>query len=224
MRLQFWRDTTETIFRGDTPPDHPVARALAKLVDECHPPMAEFDAVLTARAQDLGQAPFEQWSDLDAYIDSVTGAVTRLAVYICAPDMEMTKQKQTAIGIVSRAWGYVGLLRALPDWMANGRTFYPATLRENLGISGRVSSGQQDEAFFAFAAHAVLDRALGAQRAIARYEKVFPKVVFPAVGHASLAPLYLRREAERSLGRAPKTPSLLRRQWKLVLASASGTL
>jgi phytoene/squalene synthetase len=116
------------------------------------------------------------------------------------------------------------LLRALPDWVANGRTFYPASLRGNLGITGRVSSGQQDDAFFAFAAHAVLDRAAGAQKAVARYEKVFPKEVFPAVGCASLASLYLRNEAERSLGREPKAPSLLRRQWKLVMAAGTGAL
>ncbi len=224
LRLQWWRDATEAIFNGGTVPDHPVALGLAKLVAECHPPLEDFDALLTARAHDLSPAPFEQWADLDNYIDGVTGALTRLAVFICAPEMEMTKQKQTALGVVSRAWGYVGLLRALPQWVASGRTFYPATLRDNLGITGRVSSGQQDEAFFAFAAHAVLDRAAGAQRAIARYEKVFPKELFPAVGYAALAPLYLRREAERSLGREPKTPSLLRRQWKLVLASGTGTL
>jgi phytoene synthase len=224
IRLQWWRDTVETIFQGGPVPDHPVVRALADVIAEAHLPLDLFDALLTARVYDLNPAPFETWADLDAYIDGSAGALMRLAAIICAPDLATTPQRLGGMQAASRAWGYIQLLRALPNWVERGRTFYPANLRGNLGIDESAARTQKDEAFYAFAAHSVLDRAVGAQKNVARYAQAFPKELFPALGYVALAPLYIRLQSSKELGQTQRPPGLFQRQVKLVFAAARGSL
>jgi phytoene synthase len=224
IRLQWWREATDDVFRGGPVADHPTVRALAELVAQTNLPLDAFDALLTARVSDLSSAPFETWTDLDAYVDATAGGLMRLAALICAPDMAMTPQRVTGLQTAGRAWGLLQLLRTLPEWTARGRTFFPANLRGALGLEAMSARGQEEEAQHAFAAHAVLDRAAGVQRQIARYAPTLPKEIFPAVGYVALAPLYLRIQFGKELGRTLNTPSLFARQWKLVFAAASGKL
>ena len=224
LRLQWWRDTVEAIFRGGSVPDHPVSRALAEVIGEAHLPLELFDALLTARVLDFSAAPFETWSDLDAYIDGATGALMRMAAIVCAPEIPLNTVRTAGLQTASRAWGYLSLLRASNEWTARGRTFYPANLRGSLGIAGKAAPQTKEEAAFAFAAHAVLNRSMGAQNNMQRYAQAFPKEMYPAIGYVALAPLYTRAESHRELGREPKPPSLFKRQWKMVFAASRGAL
>jgi 15-cis-phytoene synthase len=222
IRLQWWREATEDIFRGGPVADHPTARALAELVGEINLPLALFDEMLTARVCDLSAAPFATWTELESYIDGTAGALLRLAALICAPDLVFTPQRQNALQIAGRAWGLIGLLRALPAWTERGRTFFPSNLRGNLGLGQAGKEGEEPSQ--AFAAHAVLDRAVGAQKQFERYAAMLPKEIFPAIGCAALAPLYLRALLQAELGWAMRPPGLFARKVKLVMAAASGRL
>jgi phytoene synthase len=224
IRLQWWRDAVEAVFRGEPGQhDNPTLRALAEAISAAHLPLAPFDALLTARVFDLAPMPFETWGDLDAYVDATVGGVMRLGVQICAPSIEFNPLQMSAIQAASRAWGYAGLVRALPAWIAQQRMFFPRSLRANVGLGDSYVGGEAEEAAIAFAAHAVLDRAIGAQKTIPRYVKALPHEAFPAIGYAALTPLYLRAYGEKEIGKAAlREPSLFMRQLRLVLAAATG--
>jgi phytoene synthase len=218
IRLQWWREAVEEIFRGGPVADHPVVHALAELVREDKLPLELFDALLTARVSDLNAAPFETWADLDAYVDATAGGIIRLASQICAPDLAFTPQRLNAIQLAGRGWGLSGMMRALPAWQARGRSFFPANLRSNL----RLDSDETGEPSQAFAAHAILDRAAGSQKQLDRYSRALPKEMFPAIGYAALTPLYLKVQFGKELGRNFDEPGQFSRKFKLVMASATG--
>ncbi len=220
IRLQWWREAVDEVFRGGPVADHPIVRALADLVREDNLPLAPFDALLTARVSDLNAAPFETWSDLDAYVDATAGGIIRLAAQICAPDLALTPQRSNAIQLAGRAWGLSGMMRALPNWTARGRSFFPANLRSTM----RLDSDESGEPAQAFAAHAILDRAAGSQKQLDRYNAALPKEIFPAIGYAALTPMYLKVQFGKELGRNLPEPSQFSRKLKLVMASATGKL
>ncbi|MGE3302044.1 MAG: phytoene/squalene synthase family protein [Hyphomonadaceae bacterium] len=225
IRLQWWRDALEGVFdRGETA-GHPVLEAIAEAITARALPREAFDALLAARVCDLASAPFETWTDLESYLDATAGCVMRLAAQICVEPAHFTPAFDQALHHAARAWGYMGLLRAAPAWAAQGRTFYPGTLRENLGLGVTLTGAEVEISAVSFAAHAVLDRAIGAQNQIARFRHAIPKEAFPAIGYATLTPLYVRAFEQTELGRQQMAPpSLLRRQWRLVTAGALGAL
>lgn len=220
IRLQWWREAVEEVFRGGPVADHPIVQALADLVRENNLPLAPFDALLTARVSDLSAAPFEAWSDLDAYVDATAGGIIRLAAQICAPDLALSPQRANAIQLAGRAWGLSGMMRALPTWTSRGRSFFPANLRSTM----RLDSDESGEPAQAFAAHAILDRAAGSQKQLDRYNAALPKEIFPAIGYAALTPMYLKVQFGKELGRNLPEPSQFSRKLKLVMASATGKL
>lgn len=220
IRLQWWREAVDDVFRGGPVADHPIVRALADLVREDNLPLEPFDALLTARVSDLSAAPFETWSDLDAYVDATAVGLIRLAAKICAPDLALTPQRANAIQLAGRAWGLSGMMRALPNWTARGRSFFPANLRSTM----RLDADESGEPAQAFAAHAILDRAAGSQKQLDRYNAALPKEIFPAIGYAALTPMYLKVQFGKELGRNLPEPSQFSRKLKLVMASATGKL
>lgn len=222
IRLQWWRDTVDAIFHNGPTPDHPVTRALAELRNQIDLPLEVFDELLTARVSDLSHAPFETWADVDNYIDATDGGLMRLAALFCQPDGAASAQRISALQAAARAWGYLNLLRGLPAWTAQQRTFFPRALRAN--IQRDADPIEIDDAGLAMAAHAALDRAAGAQKNLERFASALGKELFPGVGYAALTPLYMREQSQRELGHIRKPVTLLQRQLKLVGAAASGRI
>lgn len=220
IRLQWWRDRVEAILTGGPTPDHPVTRALAELRAQVELPLDLFDAMLTARVCDLNHAPFETWADVDSYIEAVHGGLMRLAVLICQPGVTLASAQVSAIQAAARAWGYVDLARSLPLWTARQRTFFPRLSRAS-AMPG-LDPTEIDDASLAMAAHATLDRAIGAQKSFERFVSAIDKQWFPAIGYVALTSLYMREQSKRELGHIRKPVSLLQRQFKLVAAAASG--
>ena len=220
IRLQWWRDSVGSIFQGGPIPDHPVTRALAELRNQADLPLNVFDELLTARVSDLSHAPFETWGDVDNYIDATEGGLMRMAALLCQPEATASSQRASALQAAARAWGYVKLLRALPAWTAQQRTFFPRALRANI-VQGS-DPVEIDNAGLAMAAHAVLDRAAGAQKNLERFASALGKDLFPGVGYVALTPMYTREQSQRELGQIRKPVSLLQRQLKLVAAAAVG--
>jgi phytoene synthase len=221
IRLQWWRDTVDTIFHDGPTPDHPAMRALSELRAQAALPLEIFDIMLTARVSDLSRTPFETWADVDNYIDATDGGVMRVAAMLCEPTVKISPQRGAALQAAARAWGYVNLLRrGMAMWTAQQRTFLPRALRATIGLTA--DSLEIDDAGLAVAAHATLDRANGAQKNLERFRTALGKELFPAVGYAALTPLYMREASQEELGRIRKPVSLLQRQLKLVGAAAVG--
>ncbi len=226
MRLQFWRDALEAIYAGQTAPASPIVAALSEAIAEAHLPHARFAAIIEARRHDLEAAPFDSWADLEAYVDATSGALMLLAAQACAPVKPPSDRQIVAVRAAGRAWGYAGLVRALPFWSAQRRTFFPKKLREHVGVNeaSLFSAGPGDHAGAA-AARAVLNRASGAYQDLRRHALWLTKDMFPAIGHISLVPQYVRAVAKApdTLRQNVKT-SLIGRQLRLVGAAATGSL
>jgi len=222
IRLQWWRDAVDAIYAGRPAGavDNEVAAGLADLVAWASLDRAVIDAFIDAREKDLDERPFEQWPEFEAYVDDTAGAVIRLAAKVCAPDLMQTNQHLALLRNAGRVWGYTGLVRALPVWNERRRTFFPQKLLDHVHLSrdALFSGGTLHET--SAACRAVLERAVSAHREVRRLAFGAPKEFFPAFGYVALVPDYMRA-LDRPYDGAAKLP-LLRRQWRLLTASATG--
>ena len=190
IRLQWWRDALDEMAAAGPPRDHPALRELARVYPSA---AAQLSDVAEAHQADFDAAPFATWTDLERYVYRTAGEVMRLAVDVAAPDPE--ERLLELAWPAAHAWGYTGILRAMPFWESRGRSALP---RED---------GARD---------ALIERAAYAFDAARRMGAV-PAPAFPAVGYVALVPGYLR-----ALRGTRGEPALLWRQMKLVLAAAAG--
>lgn len=131
IRLQWWRETVEGLYRGEVR-RHPVAEALAGVAVERGLPEAELQALIDARAADLHDEGPKSFDDLLAYADATGGMLSRLAARVCGVAGE---DGLAAADSVGRAWALTGLLRALGFLAAMRRTPLPEDALREAGIA-----------------------------------------------------------------------------------------
>lgn len=195
IRLAWWREALAEIADGKAPRAHPALEAYAATQRDAQSVRPLWDLMLDARASDLNPAPFETWTDVEAYIDNTAGSVMRMALRACG-DRETIPE---LVAMASRAWGYVGLMRAASVWQAHGRSVLPrggGTIDE---MRGRAK--------------------LSYESAQSRAKEHFAAAGFPAIGYVALVPGYLRALEHKRVERP-----LLARQLTLIAASATGRL
>jgi phytoene synthase len=170
IRLAWWRDALADVHAGNAVPEHPLLKAYAAVAAGL--PGERWTALTQTRAKDFEQAPFANWADAERYVDDTAGAVLTLAAAACARGADEAQAAAPFVRVAAWAWGYLGLVRALPAWSARGRTLLPeAEMRER-----------------ARAAH------LEARKLV----RTLPAHLFPAFGYLALVPAYLR-DAEPAL-------------------------
>ena len=225
IRLQWWRDQIEAMFLGRAPERHPAAAALEEAVQSLRVPQEPFETLLATRLLDFETAPFETWNDVDAYLDGTSGALMRLAASACWPAGPFTDTAKQALTAAGRAWGMMGLIRALPQWTARRRVIFPKRLMERVGLSVDDLFAAKPSHAFVSASAAMKERAASLHKEAQALARSLPAAVFPAVAHVALVPIYLRSLQRRSGesrpdGRAP----LLARQLRIVSAAATGAI
>lgn len=222
MRLQWWRDAVDAIYAGRGVASFPAAEGLAALVRDTSLERAVVDRLIEARGKDLEERPFATWPEFEAYVDATAGAVIQLAAKVCAPDLVQTAQHLALFRNAGRVWGYTGLVRALALWNERGRTFFPQKLLDHVQLTpAELFSGVTSHATSA-ACRAVLERAVACHKEVRRLSWGAPREFFPAFGYVALVNDYMRA-LDRPYDGAAKVP-LLRRQVRLVAASATGAL
>lgn len=226
IRLKWWSDAIAALHEGAPPPAHPAMAPLADAVAAAQLPRAPFDALIQARTLDLEPVPFETWADLEDYLDATAGGLITLAAKLCAPSLALDPALANLLRASGRAWGYIGLVRALPYWTSQRRTFFPKRLREHVGLDeNALFSGAALDHATESAVRGMLDRASGALRDVERLAPSAPKEIFPAIGYVTLTRGYIRAAQTGGDRRvAPMRTSLIARQLKLVGAAATGSL
>ncbi len=116
MRLHWWRETLDGAREGQ-PRSHDVARALAQLFARTKLPHALFDAMMDARTFDFSPEPFTGDAARDAYLDSTSGNLMRLAARVLGVG-EAADELAREAGI---AYGLAGLIRSTRARIACGR-------------------------------------------------------------------------------------------------------
>jgi phytoene/squalene synthetase len=81
IRMQWWRDTVEAIYAGDTP-DHPVAQALAPAIKHGQLPQQPLQSLIDARVRELYADPMPSLNDLEGFLGETNSAIIQMAAQI----------------------------------------------------------------------------------------------------------------------------------------------
>lgn len=129
IRLQWWREAAGRACGGE-PDASPVAAGLKELFARTDTPFGLLDALLDARALDAGAEAFADMAALEAYVDSSSGNVMRIA----ARTLGMGDALDGLARAAGIGFGLTGLLRALPFHAARRKLFLPLDLVAGAGL------------------------------------------------------------------------------------------
>jgi phytoene synthase len=209
IRLEWWRETVEGASKG-VARNHDVARGLTALFAARNPALADFQALIAARAFDSSPDQFADFAALENHVDSTSGAVMRLAARILTGDAAPGLAK--GVREAALAYGMTGLLRALPFHSGRHKLYLPLDLLSALELA--------PEVFFHLAKNdprlqaAMRQVALKARdHFLAARQSPRPGAALAAVLPAALVPVYLRRL------RTGKEVPIHRRQMALLSAA-----
>jgi phytoene synthase len=207
IRLEWWRETAEAAAKGSAR-NHDVARGLVALFADRPVMLADFEALVAARAFDSSADRFADFAALENYVHSTSGAVMRLAAQILDGPPGISETVREA----ALAYGLTGLLRALPFHNERHKLYLPLDLLSALDVT--------PEAFFHLEpgeqrrASAVRQVALKARdHFMAARQAPKPGTALAAILPAALVPVYLRK-----LNTAREVP-IHRRQMALLSAA-----
>ena len=208
LRLKWWYDAVPGIVAG-TPPEHPVAVALAD-AGRRHPLDADdLRAMIEVRAQDLTPAQPADMATLERYAEATSGRLARTALRMtgaagAAPD--------AAVRGVAVAWALIGLVRAIPVHAARGYAYVPKAVCAEAGLDpdalSKVRRGSAPPAGLGAAVGTLRRRAAGHLDAARRVSPSYPRAAAPVFLQAVLCEVYARRLAAR--GDAPSAPVFAR--------------
>ncbi|MBL4801143.1 MAG: squalene/phytoene synthase family protein [Emcibacter sp.] len=139
IRLQWWREAIEGIYQ-DNIQNHDVVLPLATAINEFKLPRDIFMAIIDGRSQDLYDDSPENIAALEDYLHKTAGNIACLAVLILGqkdskePTSELASDLPRRLGV---AWGYVGIIRAIPYHLSLKKNFIPLDLMEKYGIAPR---------------------------------------------------------------------------------------
>lgn len=220
IRLEWWRETIAGLYAGSIR-KHPVAEALAAVVEARELPRADFEAVIEARRADLYDERPKTRALLLDYAEQTGGRLLLLAMHVCGGRDAPALGAARAIG---RGWALTGILRALAFQAEMGRLMLPDDALEAHGITPEtVFRG----GFPAEARPLIADIADQARQALAdgrRHRSVIAPRARPPLLLAILAEDYLNRLAQS--GHDPLKVDFRRgavtRQGKLLFAALRG--
>jgi len=129
MRLQWWRDTLERLYSGDTVA-HAVAAPLGDAIRAISLDRSAFERLIDARETDLEEAPPRSMQALETYAEGTGAPLLALAFQLAgapAADPEAAR-------LAGTAWSLTGLLRAVPFHARQRRLYLPADVLAAHGV------------------------------------------------------------------------------------------
>lgn len=129
MRLQWWRDTLDRLYAGETVA-HEVARPLGAAIAAGGIPRSAFDPAIDAREFDLEKSPPADLEALMAYAQDTAAPILAIALQLAGAATD-TARIAVAAG---RGWALTGLLRAVPFHARQHRLYLPADRLAQAGV------------------------------------------------------------------------------------------
>ncbi|GMH32690.1 hypothetical protein BSKO_00524 [Bryopsis sp. KO-2023] len=131
MRYKWWDDTISAIYKGN-PPDHPVAKALASVIETRHLTRYRLKKIASTRAKDaVRQGPPETLASIEDYVDGTTGQMMLL-------QMEAVGVGDVATGeatqFAGKAVGLTSLLRGSIHHAQQGSSYLPKDICDAHGV------------------------------------------------------------------------------------------
>ena len=187
IRLEWWRETCEAASRGSAR-NHDVARGLACLFAERAVALADLEALIAARAFDSSADRLADFAALEAYLDSTSVALMRVASKLLGggPGLEPVLRE------AGLAYGLTGLLRALSFHNGRHKLYLPLDLLSALHVTPEEFFHlEKTDSRLAAIVGQVARRARDHFEAAQRAPK--PGAALPAILPAALVPVYLRK-------------------------------
>ena len=191
IRLQWWREVIEHAYGGAPVRQHAVAEPLAELIRAHGLSRRHIDRMIDARAFDLGEDAPNTLAALLDYAEATSSALMLLAEE--ALGVSGNEPADAAARHAGIAWALVGLIRAMPHHLRQGRFYLPRTLEAEFGVERRAMRALRPSRELAAAVERLAGIArerLAAARALRR---AVPPEARPALLPASLADGYLNR-------------------------------
>jgi phytoene synthase len=193
IRLQWWREAIETAYQGGAVRRHAVAEPLAEVIRAGGLTRAYFDRLIDGRAFDLGDQPPESVPALIGYAESTSSTLVWLALEaLGAGRSEAAHDAARAVGI---AWAIVGLIRAMPHHLRQGRVYLPADLEAEFSVERRSLREMKRSPGLAAAVESLAAHARGHLDEARALRRGVPADALPALLPAALADGHLRRLA-----------------------------
>jgi len=188
IRLQWWRDAIDEIYTGKLPRRHEVVEPLAVAIEAHRLTRTHFDTLIDGRDFDLGDEPPASLAALETYLEKTSSRLIDLQLEILGIEAPVAFEAARHIGI---AWGLIGLVRALPFHVAQGRLYLPADLMATAGLDRDAVRRGKPSAALLTVAKQLTERA-AEHLGCARRLKV-PRAARPALLLAAPARRHLRR-------------------------------
>jgi phytoene synthase len=192
IRLQWWREAVEEAYAGGAVRRHAVAEPLAAVIRDRGLTRAHFDRLIDARAFDLDDAPPQTAQALTDYAEATSASLVWLALETLGAPDDAAIEAGRHVGI---AWALVGLLRAMPHHLRQGRVYLPEDMAGEFAVDRRALREMKPSPALAAAVRALAERAGGHLRDARAHRREVPKAALPALLPAVLADGHLRRLA-----------------------------
>jgi phytoene synthase len=218
IRLQWWREAIDEIYRGDKIRRHEVVEALAEAVRKGDLTRYHFDRLIEAREADLEEAPPADLAALETYAEDTSSRLIWLALESLGMCDAASAEAGRRIGI---AWALVGLIRALPFQARAKRHTLPTKLAAEAGLDEGDFFELRPSPALAAAVRRIADAAQGHLDAAREPRREVPRGALSALFPAVLAQRHLRRLAAAGydpFSAALTVPDTLA-SWRLMLAS-----
>lgn len=192
IRLQWWREAVEEAYAGGAVRRHAVAEPLAAVIRERGLTRGHFDRLIDGRAFDLGDAPPRTADSLTEYAEATSSSLVWLALEVLGAQGDAAIEAGRHVGI---AWALVGLLRAMPPHLRQGRVYLPDDIADEFAVDRRGLREMKPSPALAAAVRALAGRAGSHLRDARAHRPDVPKAALPALLPAVLADGHLRRLA-----------------------------
>jgi phytoene synthase len=218
IRLQWWREAIDEIYRGGPVRRHEIVQPLAEAIREGDLTRYHFDRLIEAREADLEEAPAADLATLEAYAQDTSSRLIWLALEGLGIRDEAATEAARRIGI---AWALVGLVRALPVQARGKRNTLPADLAAAARLDEREYFELRPSPALALIVQQITEAAQAHLAAARALRREVPRGALSPLFPAVLAQTHLRRLA--AVGYNPfdavlAVPDTLA-SWRLMLAS-----
>ncbi|ORY98962.1 Squalene/phytoene synthase [Syncephalastrum racemosum] len=209
MRMQFWKDTIDSVFKGN-PPQQPIALALNAAMKECTLSPMWFKRIINERTSNLDDHQFMTIKDMESYAENTASSVLYLQLEsLGVKDVNADH----AISHIGKMIGIATFLRSVPFHLSQRRFVLPAEITANHNISQEDvfrhgnAEGMEDAVFEV--ATAAYDHLLTARSLLSSV----PPAAFPVLLAAVPSTRYLQKLESVNFNIFDTT--LQRKDWKL---------
>jgi NADH dehydrogenase [ubiquinone] 1 alpha subcomplex assembly factor 6 len=219
VRLAWWREAAADLYAG-TVRKHEVLAALAHSDIVKYVPQALLDSMIEARIDDIYDQQPASLDMLDDYLGCTAGQLQQAQCYMLC-DTPPNAATLSAAHHAGRAWGLVGIVRAVGFHAMQQRRYIPDSALQAAGIAPEALVQQPITAALAPALKLVVDHAHAAVAAARQQQPAAQGEAYPALALALLAEDYANRLARCDYDplRFGMIGGDVKRQWLLLRGS-----